>query len=95
MIVPIVVCPMCKGTGKDFSVKHHRQLWCDLCKGVGYVPRENCKGCGRPATTTWPPKREPIIRYCGLKACLEQLVMVHKPGPWKAEDEFERAMRYM
>ena len=51
-----------------------------MCKGKGYVPRANCKGCGRPAIKAWPPGQVPIIRYCGLEECFKDLVMIHKAG---------------
>jgi hypothetical protein len=109
-IVPIVECPMCRGTGKDYSIIHHQQTSCDLCKGIGWVPRENCKGCGRPAIKSWPPAQAPIVRYCGLEVCLDELVAIHKPGsninhgsyqpmgrylPGMEDDEFDPALNMM
>lgn len=75
----ISICPACKGTGQDYSVKHHRLVMCDLCEGRRWVPLESCRGCGRPAFRFWPPRQQPILRYCGREDCFNKLVVVHKP----------------
>ena len=68
------------------------------------MPRDNCKGCGRPAIKAWPPGQVPIIRYCGLEECFKDLVTIHKTSvpvsggtylPGDENDEFERAIRLM
>lgn len=80
-IEPIASCPQCRGTGVDYSIIHHALVGCALCWGRGYVPSVRCKSCGRPATKFWPPKQRPIIRYCGLESCLNNLVKLHKQPP--------------
>lgn len=76
-IKPITVCPMCRGTGQDYSIKHSKLMPCTLCEGRSWVPLESCKGCGRPAYKWWPKIQSPILRYCGLEACLANLVKLH------------------
>jgi len=66
-------CPLCKGLGRrvlPHTLKAEPK--CDLCQGHGWLPREVCRGCGRPA---W--KSDPVD-YCGAKECFEALVHVRK-----------------
>src|SRR5271166_1368087 len=77
---PIVACPMCRGTRYELSLKHHGQFECGMCKGCGWVLAHSCKGCGRPALKSWPPKQVPFVWYCGLETCLAVLIRIHKPG---------------
>lgn len=78
-ILPIVQCPACKGTRKDFSPVHKRPAICEWCRGAGWLRHEVCRGCGKPATRFWPPKQTAFIRYCGAAECLTVLVTIHKP----------------
>ena len=84
-IMPIVLCPQCKGTRRDFNLKHHVNLKCDFCLGRGWVNSDPCKGCGRPSLIWWPQDQVPLLRYCGDKKCLDQLIKIHDTKPTKIE----------
>lgn len=75
-IKPIAVCPMCKGTHLEYSIRHHKHVNCTLCNGRGWIPSVACKGCGRPAWKLWPVKQRPIIQFCGLEECFGKLVNI-------------------
>ena len=81
-IRPIVTCPMCQGTGRDYSINHHTFVWCDLCERRGWVPLESCMGCGKPAFRFWPRNQQPIVAYCDKEECLTHLVALHKPAAY-------------
>lgn len=79
---PIVLCPFCRGTKQDYSIKHKRLVTCTWCGGKGWCSPFVCKGCGKPANKFWPPRQMPIIRYCGMETCFSQLVKIHpRPVP--------------
>ena len=78
-IQPVMTCAMCQGTGQDYSVLHHKLLRCEICSGLGFIAPISCKGCGRPALRTWPPRQSPLVYYCGLEVCLKLLVRMHIP----------------
>lgn len=77
----VVLCPMCKSTGHDYHLVHHKLLKCELCEGRGWIPTVSCRGCGRPAFKFWPPRQVPIVQYCGLEACLSAMVTLHSTKP--------------
>jgi hypothetical protein len=78
IVQTIVQCPQCRGTRRDYSPKHHQQVYCDLCQGNGWIPLATCQSCGRPGFKLWPPNQKPIVSYCGLELCLTALVTIHK-----------------
>jgi hypothetical protein len=75
-LIPLVTCPMCYGTGSDYSLLHHTLVQCNLCEGKKFVLLKACDGCGKPAKKAWPPKQEPFIWYCGLEECFNKLVTI-------------------
>lgn len=78
-IQPVALCPMCQGTGRDYSPVHHTLVTCSICNGAGFMSSLSCKGCGRPALRTWPPRQSPLVHYCGREECLKVMVRMHIP----------------
>jgi hypothetical protein len=79
-LTPVAVCSCCKGTGTDYSLKHHALVECLLCEGRGWIVTKACLGCGRPAFKFWPAHQIPLIQFCGLEECFTKLVKIHRPN---------------